>query len=451
MRRLAILIVALACGPAARAQQRSDTLVLTLDQALEIASRNNPAYLRAVNELALNGPATRAAWVSGILPSVRLDLFNTGYTGNLQRRATDNFGNPITNPDAEYVYFSNTRQGLGLSWQLRGASPWNRLRQMGAENDGRELGEELARETLHLEVQRRFFAALEQDELLAAERAIAEATRSDLEAAQRLFELALKSRVDVLQAELQIEQQALLVRRQEGLREQARLALATVLGEGGSPRVRAAPTEIPLFDPADLDEEALVERTLSASPLVRRADAALRVSELALDDSRASYWPLLYANFDVGRTAQAPSTNSLFDLGGFRDDLYSYFSVGLSFPFFNNALGNQLMVSSARVARENADDDVREARLEAERLIRSAVVTLRDAWDGLRIAERALAIASEALELAREEYRLGTRTFEALQQSVRSEADARRQLIQARYGFVDALLDLEEAVGGPVR
>ena len=67
------------------------------------------------------------------------------------------------------------------------------------------------------------------------------------------------------------------------------------------------------------------------------------------------------------------------------------------------------------------------------------------------VAMLLLAIAEEALELAGEEYRLGTRTFEELQGSIRSEATTRRQLIQARYGFVDALLDLEQAVGGAVR
>ena len=81
----------------------------------------------------------------------------------------------------------------------------------------------------------------------------------------------------------------------------------------------------------------------------------------------------------------------------------------------------------------------------------SALAALSIRWETLGIAERSLAIAREAVELARGEYRLGARTFEQLQQSVKSEADARRQLIQARYGFVDALLDLEAAVGGTVR
>ena len=42
------------------------------------------------------------------------------------------------------------------------------------------------------------------------------------------------------------------------------------------------------------------------------------------------------------------------------------------------------------VERDGREDDLRAARLEAERMARSALVTLRDAWDGLRIAERSL-------------------------------------------------------------
>jgi outer membrane protein len=449
MRRLVVALLVLT-AQAAHAQQ-PDTLVLTLEQGLEIARRNNPAYIRAANQVGLNGAETRSALFSGVLPSVSLNLLNTGYTGNLSRRATDNFGNPIANPNAEYVYFSNTRQGLGLSWQLRGPQPWYRIKRIGVENQRRQLGEDVAGETLRLELRRRFFDALEQDELLAAEAEIGSAMSSDLETAQRLFELALKSRLDVLQAELQIEEQQLAQRRQRGVRDQARLALASMLGQSDLPPVRPAPTEVPLFDPSGLDEEALVGRAVAVSSDVRQANAELRSAELAVDESRTSYWPTLSADFNVGRLEQGPDRAGLFGLGGFGDDMYSSFSVALSLPFFNSPFTNQLMVSRAQVARENGQETLREARLAAEQEARSALLALRNSWDELGIRERSLAIATEALELAREEYRLGARTFEQLQQSIRSEADTRRLLIQARYRFADALTDLEAAVGGPVR
>ena len=221
--------------------------------------------------------------------------------------------------------------------------------------------------------------------------------------------------MDVLQAEVQVEQQELALRQQVGRREQALLALRTVMGQLDLPPVRPAAVPAPVFDPAALDDEALVERAVTANGAVRREAAALRAADLGVDESRASYWPTLSADWSVGRYVQTSETESLFRLGGFGDELFSQFKLRLSLPFFNDVLGNRLAIARAEVERENRRDALRQARLEAETTARSALVTLRDRWQSLGIAERALAIAGEALELAREEYRLGVRTFEQLQ------------------------------------
>lgn len=430
--------------------QRGDTLVLGLDQALEIARRNNPAYRRARNELALNGPEARAAWAREILPRVDLNLL-TGYSGNLQRRATDPFGNPVANPDADYVYFSSTRQGVAVSWQLQGPSIWHRKERLDAANAGRALGEDIAGQRLRVELQRRFFDALEEEELLAAEEAVADASGSDLEIALGLFELVMKTRVDVLQAQLQVEQRRLAVSEQAGRRDQARIALRTLLGRQDLPPVRPGRAELPVFDPAGLDEDALVRRAVAGSAPVRQEEAALRQADALVAQSRAVYWPTLSAGWQLGRYVQAQQSASLFSFGGLDDALYGNFTVQLSVPFLNDVTGSQLQIARAEVQREDQRDALRGARLAAEQAARSALVTLRNRWQGLQIAERSLAIAREALELEREEYRLGGSAFEQLQQSVRFEADARRHLVRARYDFVDALLDLEVAVGGSAR
>jgi outer membrane protein len=257
--------------------------------------------------------------------------------------------------------------------------------------------------------------------------------------------------VDVLQAELQLEQQALAVREQAGRRDQARLALRGVLGQQDLPPVRPAATEPPVFDPAELDGEALVRRATDASAGVRQQESALRQADVAVSQSRGIYWPTLSASWSLGRYVAGQEGANFFSFGGLGDARYSQFNVQMSVPFLSNVTGNRLQVTRAEVQRESQRDAVREARLGAEQSARLALVTLQNKWATLTIAQRSLAIAQEALELAREEYRLGGRTFEQVQLSVRSEADGRRQLIQARYGFVDALLDLEAAVGGPVR
>jgi outer membrane protein TolC len=441
---------ALAALPTPARAQQGDTILVSLEDALEIARRNNPAYRRAVNDLDLNAPETAAAWGADILPRVELNL-STNFNGNRQTRGTDNFGNPIANPDPQYVYFSSTRQGIGLYWQLQGPSLWNRKQRLDAVNAGRLLAESVAGEALRIGLRRRFFYALEQEELLLAEEAVAEASRSDREAAQRLFELALKTYVDVLQAELLIEQQQLVVREQRGRRDQARIALRTVLGQRDLPPVRPEVTAPPVFDPAELDGDALVGQATDASAPVRLQESALRQADVQVSRSRGLYWPTLSAGWQIGRYVQAQESGSLFSFGGLGDAQYNQFNVQMSVPFLNNVTGNRLQIAQAEVQRESQRDALREAQLEAEQAALLALVTLENRWATLTIVQRSLAIAQEALGLAREEYRLGGRTFEQLQQSVKSEADGRRQLIQARYGFVYALLDLESAVGGTIR
>ena len=447
----AAILFSCATAPSQSSAQEGDTLVVSLEQALDIAHAHNPTYRRSVNDLDLNGPATLSAWATGILPTLRLDLFSTGYAGSLTRRATDFFGNPIANPQSEFVYSSDTQQGLGLSWQLRGPSLWNRIKKVNVDNGGRKLAEGLAREMLRVRVRQIYFTALEQEELLWAERAVVDAIGSDLDATRRLFELGLKTRVDVLEAELQVGRQELVVRQQEGRWQGALLELRETLGQSESRVVRPATADLPLFDPGALDAEALFARAVEASAPVRLGAAAVRSSDLAVKESRESYWPTLSVSLTIGRLVQAPHAESLFQLGGFGNELFSQFRVGLSLPFFGNVFGNRLAIARAEVERENQRAALRQARLEAQRASRVAVMTLNSRWESVMIAKRSVAIAGEAVALAREEYRLGGRTFDQIQRSIRSEAHSRRRLIRERYGFVAALVDLELAVGGPVR
>ena len=86
--------------------QGPDTLVLTLDSAYAIAEKNNPRYRQAIAALDLNAVRDAQRLGERILPHASVDLLSTAYTGNVSRRARDNFGNPIENPAAEWVHFS---------------------------------------------------------------------------------------------------------------------------------------------------------------------------------------------------------------------------------------------------------------------------------------------------------------------------------------------------------
>jgi outer membrane protein TolC len=443
-----VLGALMALTPTAGAQA-PDTATLTLDQALSLGLGSNPAYRRAVNSALLNGTEMRTVWFDQVLPQAQLNLFQTQFTGNLTRIATDNFGNPIENPISDWNYFSQTNQSLDLTWRIQGASIFNALDRQKLTNLDRDVAEVRARMTLGVDVRRAFMDVIEQRDLLRAEEELLEGRELDREAAQRLFRLAMRTRVDVLNADLAVQQQALALRQQRAAFEKARLTLRTQLGDDELGPFRVAETPLPIFDPSMLDGDALVTRALDVNPELRRSRVAVRTANVGVSEAKRAWWPAVFLNFNISRRAQTPQADALFDLS-FNEDLDQRFYIGLQVPMFSDYFSNTQGIQQAKVELQNSREAEREAKMRVEESVRAALLELANQYESLRLAERSAEIAGEALTLAREEYRLGTRTFEDLRQSIDQEADTRRQVITARHLFVDALLVLEEAVGAPV-
>jgi outer membrane protein TolC len=260
----------------------------------------------------------------------------------------------------------------------------------------------------------------------------------------------MRTRVDVLRSELAVEQQRLTLGRQVASAERASLALRTLLGDDALPPFEPVAATLPIFDPGGLDAELLVRRANGENVTLRAATVEIEAARVELRDSNRMWWPNLFATYNLTRRAQTPRGSALFDLTP-DEPLDHRFFIGLQLPMFNNYFQNRQASARAAVQLDNVTEAERDARLRIAETVRGSLLELQSQWETLRVSERAGQIAEQALELAREEYRLGTRTFEALRQSIDEEAATRRQVIQARYAFADALLDLEEAVGARVR
>ncbi|MBI4521033.1 MAG: TolC family protein [Gemmatimonadetes bacterium] len=429
--------------------QGRDTLRLTLADALRIAEGSNPTYRRATNNTLLNGVEMRTTWLRELLPTATLTL-NTNYTGNLQRNVLDNFGNPLANPDAEWVYFSRTSQNLNLSWRFRGPSLLQEHRRQSLVNEGRDVAQGRAFTQVQGDVQLRYMNGLEQRELMESEAELLESRRIDLDVAQRLFSLASKTRVDVLNAELAVEQQALRLQQQRAAYETALLELGAALGAGNERPIELVEGALPIFDPSGIDVDGLVARALDVNPRLVEARVAVETAGTGLAQERSAWWPEIGMGLNVYRRAQATETRALFD-PALDQDLESNFFVSLSLPILSDFFGASERRQQSTVALRNERETERELRLEVERTVRTGVLALHNQWESLRLAERSREIAEEALQLAREQYRLGTRSFEELRATFDREADTRRQVIMARHAFVEALLQLEQAVGAPAR
>ena len=443
-----ILVMVATASPLA-AQER-EPLRLSLDQALEFASGSNPALRRATNSSLINGAEMRSTWAEQLLPRAELTLFNTQFTGNLRRQALDNFGNPIANPSADWNYFSATTHNLGLSWRFQGASLFQAHDRQRLTNEGRDVTLLRARTDLEIQVQRLFIDAVEQKALMEAENELVAARQIDLDVVERLFSLALRTRVDILNAELALEQQALTLQQQNVTYQRALLALRTAMGLTEDRPLEIGNEELPLFDPAGFDASSLISRALGVNPMILQSDVYMRSAQLALSERKTAWWPEIRLGVNVYRQAYLPEGEALFDTS-IGKDLESQFYLGFSIPVLNGVFQQNTEQQRAAIELRNQQEQDRETRLQLEEAIRGSVLELENQWRSAQLSQRSNEIAREALALAREEYRLGARSFEELRAVFQQEADTRRQVITARHAFVDALLTLEEAVGASVR
>lgn len=424
---------------------------LGLDEALRLAAERNPRYRRALHDLDLNPTASRQAW-SSFLPSLNLDTrTGTGYTRTT--RTEDFFGNPIENPDDSRNYTSSANQTLSLSWSFQGLGPRYEVAEARADNRAREQAARSEAHAVEVEVSQAFFEAQERDALLTLEEEMLGSRERELEAAERLFELARRDRTDVLGAELEVARQRSRIEDARGERRKALLALARVVGDpelsgegtGADPDLRIEPEPVEVFDPADLDAEALVAEALARSPRILREEAALARARAAAD--RASwerYSPNLSISATLSRSALASDQLALFELEP-RDSRTGSLSFGLSVPFDGLLLSGAHQERQAEVSARNQSETLRETRAQVAEEVRARLVDLETAHRNLELAERQRDLAAERLRLTREAYALARRSFDELQTAVREAADARREALSARYEFVRALLEVEAA------
>jgi len=127
------------------------------------------------------------------------------------------------------------------------------------------------------------------------------------------------------------------------------------------------------------------------------------------------------------------------------------FSFGLSmdWPIFTG-FRTSLQVAQADVDARNANEQLRAARLQLQREVRSALIDVQNAYRALQLAQQSAGFSRERLSLAQERYAIADIQFSNLQLIINQASQAERQLVDAQFGFATAMVTLQEAVGTEV-
>jgi outer membrane protein len=404
---------------------------IRLDEAVSLAQVNSPLAVQARGQIQATQGQVRAAYAA-FIPSVLLNA-------SASRQGGDRF-----DPQGNLVPFTGNAwqygQGLSLNVNLfDGGSRIFNIHAYKAQVTAASANEVEQQYAIALAVKQQFFAVLAAREAeSAAESQLAEANEQLKQSLAKIHAReATKS--DSLRAVIQVgnAQLALLTARYDI--DNASAALTRLVGTPYN--ITASPVDTLGFSFAEVDSAAL-HALAQSGPAVEQAQASDVAARASSKAARAPYLPTLSASWSMNGNG---STNS-FALAAGRYAYQNQFSIGLSYPLFNQFQREQSIVLSD-VAARNAAATLRDTQLAAQQNFVQYLGALRTGQAQVEINQTSVAAADEDLRVQQQRYQFGASTLLDVLTSEAALISARAALIQARYNYRVAKAQLEALVG----
>jgi len=396
---------------------------VTLNQALEQATRLDPNYVQALGSISTAEWGRRSAILAFIVPAVTLQLDYTKYStgffniGTLQQSSTS----ATFQAFASYELFS-----------MRKFSELGRSRALleGAEAEGLQ-----ARFTAALLTESNYYDVLANQEL----------TRLAIERQRRAQEAFAVARARVLSgAEVQTDSLQLMLEltgaqvdllRQRSALHVSQLQLGRRIGVPGA--VDAVPLDTALAGALPVELDAAIQLALEQGPSFRAARANERAANSLLKGRRGEYLPSLQLTGSHNRfdTEVFPSAFSVSSL-----------AIGVTWPLWDHAQ-REIRISQARVSR----DVFQAIREDLERSARVDVTASYEAYQTARatvqLGQTAVLVARENFRVQEARYRAGATQILDLLSAQLGLTVAEANLVQARFSLRLALAGLEAIIG----
>jgi len=441
MRKTAVLLIALALaalGPGAlAAQDAKATIVLTVDEAIAMALRQNPFHLAAQEKVYQARSQVRQA-VAGFLPTL-----NASGTDTLDEKLfTLEFPSMVPGEPPQRISIDFTKDyQMAFSFGL----PLFAGGRLTAGYKQANLGVKSSQESVRLSEQetvfnakRAFYGYLLAREFSAVADEALRLAEDFMKNVKNLYEVGMASKFDLLRSEVQVANLKPQAIRARNSVDVAALGLKTVCGiDLDTPVEIRGELAAPPLDPVS---ESIVEEALAGRPELRQLDYQRLMAGQSLKIARGSMLPTL---------ALGGAYNVWGDALNFRKGTWqNYYTINLSLslPIFNG------FEAQARVGQSKAL--IRELELTRRGLseaiafeVRQAVLDNTQARETLLSQEKNVEQAREAVRIAELNYAEGLATNLDVSTAQVALSQARTNYSQALYDCVISQAQLEKAVG----
>jgi outer membrane protein len=463
---------------------------LSLEDAIGLARRNNPAYLQALNTRRRASNAVKNAY-GAFLPSANTSLGASYRQGKPQFFAGVPFG---SNSD-----ILSSSWGLNINLGLS-ANTFTNLRRSQQNEDAADADVRSAEQALVAGVTQQYLLVLQTAARAALQDTLVTANRLQLDLARAKAGVGSATSLDVLRAEVAVGQQEVAALRAHNLADVAMLQLFQQLGVP-KPDSVVLSSRFTVTEPT-MRVDALLEMARQSNPTLASLQFRERAARSSYRAAQGAYLPSLSASASFGgysqqykdenylvnqAAAQAASsrascftTDSIRRGAGlpgitaqcnaiqftdaqaaalrasnnsfpfkFTSNPYNL-SLGISLPLFDG-FSREMQLEDASASRLDAAYQVRAQELRLTADVTSAWTTLVAGYRTFRLQEQNAEAARAALQLAQERYRVGLNSLVDLQQARADFERAETDRIDALYEFHRSFAALESTVGRTLR
>ena len=463
---------------------------LTIDQAIELARRNNPELQQVQNNRIGARAAVRSAY-GALLPSADASLSAQRQQGGQQIFSGTSLGASSDVNQSSYE--------IGISYRINSATLITPSLQR-ANRDAVEADISGATSNLRSNVSQQYLTTLQQEANADLQDSLVVASEQELILAQAREIVGSGTQLDVSRAEVALGLQKVQALKARNQVEIEKLRLFQLMGTPQPPNVKLV-SQFPIT-PLNLNLQQLIESARNQNPVVMALRSREHVADLNVKREKGEYSPTLSlstgfggytygytnSNFPVAQAAAELNasrascirteevraalnlSNQLAECNAMAftpadaqaiKNMNSKFpfnftksprslSATLSLPLFDGFAREQRL-QEAMANRSDARYSVRARELALTADVTAAYLTVTTADKTVALQEQNAAKAKQELKLVQDRYKIGATTFVDLTEARATYERAESERITAVYDYHKAFAALESAVGHPLR
>ncbi|MGV3586215.1 MAG: TolC family protein [Adhaeribacter sp.] len=408
--------------------------LLTLEDAVKITLENNYDIKLSANDLRIDKNNVNLA-NAGILPAVTGTLTNNNSIQNSRQVRADGEVQERNNARS-----SNLNYGVGLTWNIfDGFGMFARYNQL---QEFQRLGEAELQLTILgrvADVITNYFALVQQQQQLQANLTAIDISRFRVKTAQSRFEIGKAARLEVLNAQVDLNTDTTNYLRQQDLYRNTQIVLNELLARDVNIAFKVADTVI--ID-NNLTLAQMSERAMQQNPSLQAALVSRRIAELDQKVIRAARFPRIGLNtgynFNQSQAALGFATQNTGR--GFT------YGVTASLNIFNGFLQRQ-NERNAAITIDNAQLNLNKINQNIKAQLAAAYQTYSTNLALVNLETKNKDIAQRNLDITLDKFRIGSIAPIELREAQLNLVAAQVRLSTALYQAKLAEISLKEIAG----